>query len=83
MEERLKALSFAFWVREMEDLVKGDQEARLWLDTGHEPAGFLWWCDATSKEPQSWRAMLLQLWEMRETKKARFALRRIQEMMKG
>lgn len=52
----------AFWVRVIEDLQRGHEETRLWLDTGTEVGGFLWWCCLGEKDPQWWRTRLLRAW---------------------
>lgn len=54
------ALCSAFWVHIIIALQQGDEETRLWLDTGEEPTGFLWWCDVSNKEASFWRTRLLQ-----------------------
>lgn len=58
----VEALCSAFWIHIIICLQKGDEETRLWLDTGEEPLGFLWWCDVSNKEPQSWRKRLLPVY---------------------
>lgn len=63
MPEELKALSFEFWKLVIEDLQAGDEETRLWLDTGREPTGFLWWAEVTEKDAAKWRLMLVRLYE--------------------
>jgi hypothetical protein len=61
------ALFGAFWERVVEDLQKGKEDARLWLDTGDEIGGFLRWCEMTDKDPQWWRARLLRVWALPHT----------------
>lgn len=79
MGEYLQPLSLAFWNKLMEDLVEGNEEARLWLDTGADVGGFLYWCDMTAKDAPRWRAMLLRLWEMRGTANGKRALKKLRE----
>lgn len=63
MDEHLRALSFAFWEAIINDLKAKDEETRLWLDTGKEPTGFLWWCEVTDKNPPRWRNDLVRLYQ--------------------
>lgn len=79
MEARLEALSLAFWLEVMADLAEGDEEVRLWLDTGMEQTGFLWWCEVTNKQAQEWRTSLLGLWALRGTQKGKYALKRMRD----
>lgn len=79
MDEFLKALSFAFWLAVMDDLVNDDEDTRLWLDTGREPMGFLWWCEVTGKQEGDWRKTLLLLWGLRGTKAGKKALQGIRD----
>lgn len=57
-----EALFGAFWCSVIIDLQRGDQETRLWLDTGEEVGGFLWWCLTTDKDAQWWRGRMLAVW---------------------
>lgn len=82
MDERLRPLSLAFWLAVMEDLLGGDLMARLWLDTGEEPTGFLWWCVVTEKDSKAWRAALLRLWKLRGTASGKRKLKKLKEAMK-
>ena len=82
MDERLKPLSQAFWVSLMEDLVGGELEAYLWLYTGEEPMGFLWWCEVTGKDKETWHAALLALWRLRGTQNGKKALKKLREAVK-
>ena len=70
-EGGVQALVSGFWMHIIECLQQGDEETRLWLDTGEETAGFLWWCQLTDKDPAHWRDRLLRVWAdyRRTTKK--------------
>jgi hypothetical protein len=56
-------LAEAFWEHIIRVLIAGDVETRLWLDTGEEVGGFLWWCDVGDKDAGHWRARCLRVWE--------------------
>lgn len=62
-----EALASAFWVHIINALRGGDEETRLWLDTGEEVSGFLWWCDVSDKDSGYWRAQMLRVWSTRES----------------
>lgn len=63
MPEWLRPLSEAFWLQVIADLQSKDEETRLWLDTGDERGGFLWWCETTRKDTYVWRRALIKLYE--------------------
>lgn len=58
----IEALAAAFWVKVRQDLVRGDEETRLWLDTGYEVGGFLWWCDFSNLDSKMLRRRMLSCW---------------------
>jgi hypothetical protein len=65
-DEGFNRLASGFWVHVIRQLQAGDHETRLWLDTGDEPTGFVWWCDVSGKGAAGWRERLCQVWETRE-----------------
>lgn len=77
----MEALALAFWGAVMEDLLEEDAtDVLLWLHTGRELAGFLWWCDVTGKErPEEWREYLLRLPALRGTRQAQNARKRLRD----
>lgn len=62
LPEWLIPLSEAFWIQVLLDLREKDEETRLWLDTGAEVGGFLWWCELTKKDTYVWRRRLIALY---------------------
>jgi hypothetical protein len=52
----------AFWAHIVDCLHKGDAETLLWLRTGEDTGGFLWWCTVTGKEPGYWRPLYERVW---------------------
>lgn len=58
----MEALAAAYWDHIAECLLAGDMETRVWLDTGGEPTGFLWWCDVSGDNPSRLRTLLLRVW---------------------
>lgn len=77
----LDGLSKAFWLAVMEDLAKGELSCRLWLDTGEDLGGFLWWCETTDKQPIEWTGLLMRLWGLRGTEQAARVLKVLREAM--
>lgn len=62
MPEWLRPLSEAFWLQVLVDLQAKDEEARVWLDTGHEVGGYLWWAELSKKDTYVWRRRLVALY---------------------
>lgn len=81
MGEYLQPLSRAFWLAVMEDLAKGELRCRLWLDTDEQTAGFLWWCEITSKDAKTWRALLMRVWAARGTEQGARIVRIVEEQL--
>lgn len=72
-------LSKAFWLAVIADLAAGKLDCRLWLDTGEDTGGFLWWCSLTSKDERGWRAILMRVWAVRGTPEAARIVRILKE----
>lgn len=66
MVEWLQPLSEAFWLLVIQDLAAKDEETRLWLDTGQETGGYLWWCELTKKDTYVWRRRLIAVYNKQD-----------------
>lgn len=57
-----EALCAAFWTTVRRELEEGDAETRLWLDTGEEVGGFLWWAELSNLDATYLRTRFLALY---------------------
>ena len=79
MGDYLVPLSKAFWLAVIADLAEGQLDCRLWLDTGADVGGFLWWCQLSEKSVASWSALLMRVWSVRGTPEAARIVRIVEE----